>query len=146
MIETVRHILQLKGQDVWSIAPDAPVFEALRMMEAKRIGALVVMEDDRMVGILSERDYARKVALRGRNSRDTQVREIMTSPVLTVHPEQTTDECMELMTEKSIRHLPVVEGGRVIGVISIKDVMRAIIHRRREEIRQMETRSYGPMG
>ncbi len=144
MIDTVRHILQVKGHDVWSITPEASVFEALRLMDAKHVGALVVMKDDQLVGILSERDYARKVILRGKNSKDTPVRDIMTTSVVTVHPDQTTDECMAMMTERSIRHLPVVENNRVVGVISIMDVMRAIIHRRSEEIRQMENRSYGP--
>ncbi len=144
MLYPVRNILQVKGHDVWSVSPDATVFEALRLMDAKGVGALVVMEGDRLVGILSERDYARKIILKGKSSQDTKVREIMTQNVITVHPDQTVDEVMELMTGKSIRHLPVVEDDRVIGVISIMDVVRAVIHRQRIELRQTEPRSYGP--
>lgn len=144
MMYPVRNILQVKGHDVWSISPDATVFEALRLMDAKGIGALVVMEDDRLVGILSERDYARKIILKGKSSQATIVREIMTQNVITVHPDQTVDEVMELMSGKSIRHLPVVENDRVIGVISIMDVVRAVIHRQRIELRQTEPRAYGP--
>lgn len=137
-MQTVRHILQVKGYDIWSVTPGSSVFEALRLMENKRVGALLVMEGDKLVGIISERDYARKVILRGKNSRETPVSEIMTGHVFTIHPDQTLDECMELMTEKSIRHLPVLVEDRVIGVISILDVMRAIIHRQREETKRME--------
>ncbi|MDD5369679.1 MAG: CBS domain-containing protein [Anaerolineaceae bacterium] len=143
-MNTVRNLLQVKGYDVWSIGPDATVFEALRRMESKGIGALLVMDGDRLAGILSERDYARKVILQGKNSNETRVCEIMTVRVFTIHPDQTLDECMDLMTSHSIRHLPVVEGERVIGVISIMDVVRAIIHRQRFEISQTEPRSYGP--
>ena len=143
MIYPVRNILEVKGHDVWSISPDATVFDALRLMDAKGVGALVVMEGDQLVGILSERDYARKIILKGKSSQTTSVREIMTKEVVTVHPDQTVDEVMELMTGKSIRHLPVVEGERVMGVISIMDVVRAVIHRQRIELRQTEPGSYG---
>ncbi len=142
-METVRHILQNKGKQIWSIRPDATVLEALRLMDAKGIGALVVIQDNRLVGILSERDYARKVILKGRSSKDTLVREIMTERVVTVHPDQTLDECMDLMSSRSIRHLPVVENDQVVGVISIRDVMSAIIHRQREDLRKSERRGYG---
>ena len=143
-MNTVRNLLQVKGYDVWSIGPDATVFEALRRMESKGIGALLVMDGDRLAGIVSERDYARKVILRGKHSNDTRICEIMTERVFTIHPDQTLDECMDLMTANSIRHLPVVEEDRVIGVISIMDVVRAIIHRQRIEISRTEPRSYGP--
>ncbi len=142
-METVRHILQTKGKNIWSVRPDATVLDALRLMDAKGVGALVVTQDNRLVGILSERDYARKVVLKGRSSKDTPVREIMTEQVYTVHPDQTLEECMELMSSKSIRHLPVMENDQVVGVISIRDVMSAIIHRQREDLRQSEKRSYG---
>jgi CBS domain-containing protein len=143
-MDTVRHILQLKGKDVWSIRPDATVLDSLRMMDSKGVGALVVTQDNHLVGIISERDYARKVILKGKSSKDTLVSEIMTAHVITVHPDQTLDECMEVMTTKSIRHLPVVDGERVVGVISMRDVMAAIIHRQREALRQTEPRTYGP--
>jgi CBS domain-containing protein len=144
MMITVRHLLEGKGKEIWSVTPDTSVLDALRLMDAKGIGAVVVMEDDRLVGIMSERDYARKVILRGKNSKDTTVREIMTQKVFTVHPDQTIDECMDQMTDRSIRHLPVVLDDRVIGVISIKDVLRAIVYRQREMLKQTEPRSYGP--
>ncbi len=143
-METVRHILELKGKHIWSISPEATVLEALRLMDAKGVGALVVMQGSHLVGILSERDYARKVILKGKSSKDTPVSEIMTSKVITVHPDQTLDECMELMTARSIRHLPVVDNDRVVGVISVRDVMSSIIHRQREALKQSEPRSYGP--
>jgi len=144
MMITVRHLLEGKGKEIWSVTPDTSVLDALRLMDTKGIGAVVVMEDDRLVGIMSERDYARKVILRGKNSKDTTVREIMTQKVFTVHPDQTIDECMDQMTDRSIRHLPVVLDDRVIGVISIKDVLRAIVYRQREMLKQTEPRSYGP--
>ncbi len=134
----VRHILQLKGDFIWTISPDETVFEALRLMATKGVGALLVTKDEKMVGIVSERDYARKVILKGRTSRDTLVREIMTSEVFTIHPDQTIEECMELMTEKRVRHLPVVENDKLIGVISIGDVLKNIIYRQRQVISEME--------
>ncbi|MHB8192676.1 MAG: CBS domain-containing protein [Bellilinea sp.] len=136
----VRHILQLKGDFIWTISPDETVFEALRLMATKGVGALLVTKDEKMVGIVSERDYARKVILQGRTSRDTLVREIMTSEVFTIHPDQTIEECMELMTEKRVRHLPVVENEKLIGVISIGDVLKNIIYRQRQVISEMEQR------
>lgn len=134
----VRHLLQMKGFQVWCIDPDASVYEALRLMADKNVGALAVVQDDKLVGIISERDYARKVVLKGKSSRDVPVSEIMTSQVYTVHPDQTVDECMELMTNKHIRHLPVIEDDRLVGMISIGDVMRDILYRQRETIRKME--------
>jgi CBS domain-containing protein len=135
---TVRQILQNKGQQVWSISPAASVYEALQLMAAKDIGALAVVEEERLVGIFSERDYARKVILHGKTSRETRVDEIMTARVVVVGPERTTDECMALMTEKHIRHLPVVEGERLIGLISIGDVVKAVISNQEFVINQLE--------
>lgn len=146
-MHTVRHILQIKGHTiVWSVSPNDTVFEALRRMADKDVGALVVMEGERMVGIISERDYARKIILHGKTSIDTLVKEIMTPEVFTVHPDQTIDEVMELMTNKKIRHVPVVENDEdreVVGIISIGDVLKNIIYRQRETIRGFEpTRPY----
>ena len=139
-MNTVRHVLQLKGNLVWTIPPDASVFEALRMMAEKDIGALVVTKDSQIVGIISERDYARKIILVGKTSRDTPVSEIMTKEVVTIHPDDTMDECMEAMSHHHIRHLPVIEGDELIGIISIGDVVRSIIHDQRETIRELEER------
>jgi CBS domain-containing protein len=131
--------LQLKGHDVWSVSPEDTVYEALRRMADKGVGALVVFDrDNHLVGIISERDYARKIILHGKSSRDTQVSEIMSPHVITVHPDQTVDECMEIMTNKRVRHLPVVENGEVVGMISIGDAVRHIIHRQRETIKAYE--------
>jgi CBS domain-containing protein len=138
---TIRHILEIKGHDLWSVGPRSSVYDALRMMSDKDIGALVVMEGDRMVGIMSERDYARKVVLLGKTSRETLVEEIMSKNVYTIHPDQTVEEAMDLMNGKRVRHLPVVEEGgreRVLGMISIGDVVKAIIYKQREAIRNME--------
>jgi CBS domain-containing protein len=140
---TIRHLLQVKGNDIWSIQPSATVYDALRMMADKDIGALLVMEDDKLVGILSERDYARKIILFNKASRDTLVSEIMTTTVFTVHPGQTAQECMSMMTEKHIRHLPVVEGGVVMGVISIGDLVKDIIFQQRQAIKDLEDRVSG---
>ncbi len=143
MQRTVRHILEVKGFDVWSVTPETSVFDALRLMSDKDVGALVVMENDRMVGIVSERDYARKVVLLGKTSRGTKVREIMSSKVVTIHPDQTVEEAMEVMNNHRIRHLPVVEDNnsqKVIGMIAQRDVMRAIIHKQREALSEMESR------
>jgi CBS domain-containing protein len=124
---TVSQLLQAKGTATWSVSPDTSVFDALVLMAEKNIGAVLVLEGDKLVGILSERDYARKVVLHGKTSRDTPVRTIMTSPVLTVRPDWTIEQCMALMTDKRIRHLPVLEDDRVMGVISIGDVVKSII-------------------
>ena len=139
----IRHILEVKGNDLWSVSPRMSVYDALRMMSDKDVGALVVMEGDRMVGIMSERDYARKVVLLGKSSRETTVDEIMSSKVVTVHPDQTVEEAMDLMTNNRVRHLPVVEDvreGKVLGMISIGDVVKAIIFKQREAIRDMENK------
>jgi len=138
MQTTIRHILEVKGHDVWSISPGASVFDALRMMSDKDVGALLIMDGEQMVGVLSERDYARKVVLLGKTSRDTRVDEIMSKKVFTIHPDQTVEEAMELMNAKRIRHLPAVEGDKVMGVISIGDVVKAIIFKQREAIKNLE--------
>ncbi len=137
-ITTVRKLLQVKGQDIWSITPNATVFDALRMMADKDVGALLVTENDRLVGIISERDYARKVILLGKTSRETLVKDIMTTVLYTIHPDQTIEECMDLMTTRRIRHLPVVLDDKLIGVISIGDVVKDIIYQQRQTIKEME--------
>jgi CBS domain-containing protein len=126
-MKIVRDILDRKGYGIWSISPDDSVFEALKGLAEKGVGALLVMEGDQCVGILSERDYARKVFLIGKNSKETLVREIMTPRVLFVRPDQTVDKCMALMIDKRVRHLPVLEDDKVIGLISIGDVVKAVI-------------------
>jgi CBS domain-containing protein len=126
-VKTVRDILMVKGRDVWTVDLDATVFEALSRMAEKEIGALMVMDGPRLVGIISERDYARKIVLLGRTSPNTLVKEIMTSHVVYTHLEQSIEECMALVTEKRIRHLPVIDEGKLVGVISIGDLVKSII-------------------
>lgn len=135
---TVGQYLDNKGHEVWSVRPDDTVYEALKVMADKNIGAVLVMEGTRPVGIFSERDYARKVILHGKASRETSVAEVMTERVLGVGPERKMEDCMALMTEKRIRHLPVVEGNEVIGVISIGDVVKSIISHQEYVIDQLE--------
>jgi CBS domain-containing protein len=135
---TIRQILARKPE-IYAIAPDATVFEALRLMEEKNIGALLVMKGDTLLGIFSERDYARRMILHGRTSRDTKVHEVMTERVFVITPDTTSGECMMHMTDRRIRHLPVVEGGRVVGVISIGDVVRTVIDDLRFTVRQLES-------
>lgn len=137
-MKKVKDILETKGRDIWSIEPGALVYDAMKLMADKGIGALLVMEGQRLVGIISERDYARKVILQGRSSRSTNVEEIMTSRVVYTEPDRNIEECMALMTEKRIRHLPVVEGGQVCGVISIGDLVKAIIAEQKFIIEQLE--------
>lgn len=137
-MKTIRHILEYKGHDVFSILPDKTVFEALQMMAKLDIGALMVMKGEKLVGILSERDYARKVILKGKASRETLVSQIMTKKIFTIHPDQTLEEAMHLMTAKHFRHLPVVEGDNVVGVISLGDVVSAIINYQRDTIKFYE--------
>lgn len=134
---TVSDLLKNKGRDIWSVAPDATVYNAIYRMAEKGIGAVLVMEGPRLVGILSERDYARKVILQGKSSRDTRVREIMSHPVVCVRPDLTIRETMAVMTEKRIRHLPVVAKGAVQGVVSIGDVVRGVIEDNRTEIQEL---------
>ena len=137
MTTLVRHMLAGKPE-VHSVAPDATVFDALRLMAEKNIGAVLVLEGDRLVGILSERDYARKMVLHGKNSRETSVREVMTDEVVGVAPGWTCGECMALMTERHIRHLPVMDDGRLVGVISIGDVVRAVVQEQLSTISSLE--------
>jgi CBS domain-containing protein len=134
---TIRQILARKPE-VYSIDPDATVFDALRLMEQKNIGALLVMKGAQLVGIFSERDYARRMILHGRSSRETPVREVMTPQVFVITPDTSSGECMMHMTDRHIRHLPVVEAGRVVGVISIGDVVRSVIDDLRFTVRQLE--------
>jgi len=136
-MKLVTHLLDTKGRHIVSVRPDASVFEAIKLMADRGIGSLVVMQDEELVGIVTERDYARKVIIKGRSSENTTVAEIMTSEVLTTSSSQTVNECMELMTERRIRHLPVVEDNRVIGLISIGDLVQAIISDQQEEIEQL---------
>jgi len=135
----VRHLLDRKGRAIYSVKPDDPVLEAIRVMADRHVGALLVMEGARLVGIVSERDYARKIILKGRSSADTPVSQIMSSPVLTVGPQSSVQECMELMTEHRVRHLPVVESGRVVGVVSIGDLVKAVMQDQQETIEQLES-------
>ena len=139
MQKTVARLLETKGEQVWTISPDASVFEFLEALAKNGIGALPVVDDSGLVGIVSERDYARKVVLKDRESRSTRVRDIMTHDVHTVVRETSTAECMELMTNERIRHLPVVEDGRLVGLISIGDVVRAVIEEQRFLIAQLES-------
>ncbi len=122
----VKKLLDFKGHDVYSISPDATVYDALHLMAEKEIGALVVLEDEKMVGIISERDYSRKVILKGRASKETLVREIMTSDVSYIRPDQKVEKCLSLMTKKRFRHMPVLEGDKVVGMLSIGDVRSKI--------------------
>ena len=137
MVETVRSILKSKGSQVWSIDPEATVYDALALMADKGVGALPVVTEGALVGMFSERDYARKVILKGKSSMDTRVREIMTSPVFTTAPEKTVDDCMRLMTRHRVRHLPVMDGGRLVGVVSIGDLVNAIISAQAATIDQL---------
>ena len=133
-MKLVSHFLNKKGRDGWSLSPDASVYEAIDQMAQKGVGALLVMEGQRLVGIVSERDYARKVILKGKASRETQVREIMSCPVICARPQLTVEETMLLMTEKRIRHLPAVEDEKIVGVVSIGDVVRDVIEDNKFEI------------
>jgi CBS domain-containing protein len=137
-MRTVKDILRTKGTDVWSVTPDDTVYDALTFMAEKNIGAVLVMEDQRLEGILSERDYARKVDLLGKRAADTPVGAIMTQRVVFVRLDETVEECMALMTDKRVRHLPVLEGDRVVGVVSIGDVVKSIISEQKFIIGQLE--------
>lgn len=137
-MKTVKRILQEKGSTAQSIQPDATVYDALKLMAEKNVGALLVLEKGKLVGIISERDYARKVILKGKSSLDTPVKEIMTERVMFVRPEQTVEECMALVTEKHVRHLPVLVGDLVVGVVSIGDLVKASIDEKDFMIKQLE--------
>lgn len=139
----VKQVLTRKGRTVYSIEPDQPVLEAIRLMAQYGIGALLVMQGTQLVGVISERDYARKVLLKGRASSDTAVRDIMSSPVLTVHPDQSVRECMQIMTDQRVRHLPVLEQQRVIGVVSIGDLVRTVVEEQQQTIEQLEQYIHG---
>ncbi|HEY4555268.1 MAG TPA: CBS domain-containing protein [Lysobacter sp.] len=137
-MSSVRHLLQAKAPEIHSIRPDAPVIDAVRLMAEHHIGALLVMDDGRLVGIVSERDYARKVVLQGRSSSDTPVRDIMTADVVHVGPGDSVEHCMQLVTDRRIRHLPVVQGGQVVGIVSIGDLVRAVIQAQQIELEQLQ--------
>ena len=134
----VGYLLSFKPKSVWTIGPEEPVLEAIQVMADKHIGALPVMRDEELVGIVSERDYARKVILLGRSSSDTAVWEIMSSPVVTVSPDEAVHRCMEIMTERRIRHLPVIDDGKLVGIISIGDLVKAVIEEQQQTITQLE--------
>ncbi len=137
-MRSVQDILNTKGTDVWSVKPDDIIFDAIKLMADKGIGALLVMEEDKLVGIVTERDYARKVVLEGKSSREASIHEVMTKKVLCVSPERTIDECMALMTDKRIRHLPVVEHKQVVGFLSIGDLVKAVISEQKILIDQLQ--------
>ena len=142
-IGKISDVLTRKGDQVWSVSPGAVVYDAIAMMADKHVGALLVIAEGRLVGIVSERDYARKVILQGKSSKETQVQEIMTSPVRFVTPRQTIDEGMRVMTENRIRHLPVMEGDRVVGVVSLGDLVNWIISAQEDTIHHLENYIYG---
>lgn len=135
----IGEILGHKGANIWSVSPSATVFEAIQLMAEKNIGALLVMDGEKLTGIMSERDYTRKVALKGKSSKQTQVREILSGSVVTATPFHTVEECMRLMTEQRVRHLPVVDGSRIVGVISIGDLVNWTISSQHSTIHQLET-------
>ncbi len=143
-MQTVRQLLASKAtRNLWTIAPSATTYDAIKMLADREIGALPIMEGERLLGIFSERDYARKVILKGKSSLDTPVRDIMSAAVYTVAPDQTIEDCMQLMTDKRIRHLPVIENGRMIGILSIGDLVKAIITEQQETIEQLEHYIHG---
>ncbi len=137
-MQTVKHLLDQKSGEVLSVRSEDSVLHAIGVMAQWHVGALLVMQDAELLGVLSERDYARKVILKGRSSADTTVGEIMSSPVITVRPEDTVHHCMQIMTDKRIRHLPVVSNSKVVGVLSIGDLVKAVIDEQREEIEQLQ--------
>ena len=136
---TLNHLLENKGRSILSVSPDVPVIDAVRIMAESHVGALLVMKAGALVGIISERDYARKVVLMGRSSSDTPVHDIMTAPVITVPPDCSVHDAMQVMTERRVRHLPVVSGGAVRGVVSIGDLVASVIEEQRHQIADLET-------
>jgi CBS domain-containing protein len=138
-MKSLKQLIDAKGGQVYSIRPDATVFEALKLMAQKDIGALLVMDGARLAGIMSERDYARKVILQGKSSQDMAVRDIMTADVVKIDPSRTVEECMSLMTQRRIRHLPVCEGDKLVGVLSIGDLVKEVIAEQEQTIKQLES-------
>jgi len=138
-MSTVSQVLAEKGSEIWSVAPHQTVFEAIQVMAIRRVGALLVMDGEQLAGVVSERDYAREVILKGRSSKETPVKDIMTSEVVTASPQQQVDEVLSLMSQRRIRHLPVVVGGKVAGVISIGDLVKAVIREQQSTIEQLES-------
>jgi CBS domain-containing protein len=137
-MQTVSQLLRGKGSEVFSVAPQDSVLHAIEVMATRHVGALLVMSQGSLIGIISERDYARKVILKNRSSHDTPVSDIMTAPAVSVTPEDTVHNCMQIMTERRFRHLPVVKGGRVVGMLSIGDLVKAVIQDQTEQIEQLE--------
>ncbi len=137
-MKLVSQILEAKGRDVWSVTPDTTVLEALQLMEDRKVGALLVLREDKLAGVFSERDYARKVILKGKSSIDTPVKDIMSSTVVRIALDQSTAECMSLMTEKRVRHLPVMDGKKLVGVVSIGDVVKAVIADQEDVIEELQ--------
>ncbi len=137
-MKSARQLLEAKGSDVWSVHPDAAVYDAIEMMADRGVGALMVLDGGDLVGVISERDYARKVILRGRSSKDTTVKEIMTARVVYARPDQTVEDCMGLMTEKRIRHLPIMDGKELLGVVSIGDLVKSMLAEQQFVIEQLE--------
>lgn len=140
---TINEILKQKSRDLWSIVPNATVFEAIQMMADKNVGALLVMAEDKLVGVISERDYTRKVFLHGKHSRETKVAEIMSTNLTVTHPREPVEKCLRVMTDKHIRHLPVMDGDKVIGVISIGDLVKHIISCQSAAIAHLESYIHG---
>jgi CBS domain-containing protein len=140
---TIGAILNQKRRDIYSVSPDATVFEAVQLMDAKNVGALLVMDDEQLVGVISERDYTRKIMLRGKRSRETKVAEIMSTNVFTINPREGVDECLRIMTDKHIRHLPVLDDEKVVGVISIGDLVKHVISCQQAAIAHLESYIHG---
>ncbi len=137
-MKLVKHVLNIKGYNVWSVAPDDSVYDAIKLMADKQVGVMLVLEAGKLVGIISERDYARKVILKGKASQETLVRDIMTSPVIYTAPDESIEQCMALMTERRIRHLPVLVDERLIGIVSIGDLVKSIIADQKNLIQDLE--------
>jgi CBS domain-containing protein len=143
LVDTIRLVLKQKELNVWSVSPDSCVYEAIEIMADKHVGALLVVSDNTLIGVVSERDYARKVILQGKSSRETPVKEVMSSPAIFVTPEQTVEDSMRIMTEKHIRHLPVVENGKIVGVVSIGDLVKWMISAQQQTISQLHDYIHG---